>query len=815
MKGLAQDFRHALRQLGRTPAFTFVAVLTLALGIGANVAIFSLVDEIWLRPMPVPDSDRLLRVFTSNPSSEGVIERGDTSYPDFLDLRGSAKALSGVAALERRGAQLDTGTDNKLVSAAVVSDNFFEVLAPLPAHGRVFREAEVAAPGARSVMLSYPFWRQQFQADPAVAGRTIVLDRQQVLVTGVLPRGFRGTVPGQVPDVWIPLATWMELTGDRQRPGNRSFRDYELFARLAPGARLEGAEAELAAISAGLSLRYPDTNSGRRLSVVTESRARGESAARMPGTFLGVAALVLVIACANVASLLLARFESRRHELATRVALGAGRVRLARQLVAETALLALAAGAAALVLGSDLVESLPKFLPDAGLSARVDAHVGGRALVFGGLAALACLALSGLVPAWQASGAAPVSSLKEHEPRVGTSRARMRSGLVVAQVALSLVLTVCGGLLVRSLLEAKKADPGFNAHQKLLVLELVPGFGVEDASGQRLFVEEARRRVESLPGVSGTTAAMRIPFGLSGSAATRKVFFPGAVGAGDTEGIPIHYDPVADRFFEILGTRILEGRAIDARDVANRGRVLVVNQTMARRFWPGRPAVGQIVRLGTRDAEPSQVIGVAQDSVNADLAEDRVPYLYTPMTDGDYGELTVAVRTLSDPSSLAREVRRVLRDANRDVPIIYLATLSDHMRLATVEQRTTTSLVVALGALGLLLVAIGLYGLTSFLARRRRREIGIRVALGALPLTVFELIFGRALFLTSAGLAVGAVMTAAAARTLRALLFGVGPGDALAFGLGVAVVVAVTSAAAFGPAWRATKTDPVTALRAE
>jgi predicted permease len=347
------------------------------------------------------------------------------------------------------------------------------------------------------------------------------------------------------------------------------------------------------------------------------------------------------------------------------------------------------------------------------------------------------------------------------------------------------------------------------------VLELVPGFGTHGAGADRAFIGEARRRIEALPGAVGTAVAMRIPFGLSGSGATRQVMLPGARGAGDNQGIPIHYDPVSERFFELVGTRLLRGRAIDAHDVETHARVMVVNQTMARRFWPGRDPIGQPVQLETREGDAYRVIGEAEDSVNADLAKEPLPYLYTPMADGDYGELTLVVKTLPDPSPMAREVRRVLRDLNREVPIIYLATLREHMRLATSEQRMTTGLIVSLGGLGLLLVSVGLYGLTSFLVGRRTREIGIRLALGAQRRAVFELVIGRALLLTGVGVVAGAAGAAAATRALRSFLFGVTPGDVLAFGMGVAVVAAVTCAAAFVPAWRATKVDPVTALRSE
>ena len=815
MNGILQDLRYALRTLAKSPGFAAIAVATLALGIGANVAIFSLVDEIWLRPMPVPDRERLVRIFTSNPSSEGVVAEGYSSYPDFLDIRASAKTLSAVGAFEGRGAQLDTGRENKLIRAAVVSNNFFEVLEPVPARGRVFRESELSAPGTRVVMLSYPFWRQQFQADPAVPGGTIVLDRQQVSVAGILPRGFRGTEPGLVPDVWIPMTTWSELTGERGRLAARAHRDYEIFARLAPGATLPQAAAELDLISGRLSREYAATNAGRKLSVQLESRSRGGDAARMSRLLLSLSGLVLLIACANVAGLLLARAEHRRQELATRVALGAGRLRLMRQLLAETALIAALAAPAALAVGGYLIDWLPGLLPALGFSSQVDAHMSGRELLAAGVSALASLFVFGLLPAWQASGTAPMQALGQRGSSGGVARARVRSALVVGEIALSLVLTVSGGLLVRSLVNAQKADPGFNAHQNLLVLELVPAFGTHGEGADRAFIDEARRRLDALPGVAGTAAALRVPFGLSGGGATRKVFLPGARGAAETEGIPIHYDPVSDRFFDLVGTRLLAGRAIEARDVATQARVLVVNQTMARRYFAGRDPIGQAVRLQAREGPEYRVIGVSEDSVNADLAEEPAPYMYTPLEADDYSEVALAVKTRGDASSMAAEVRRVLHDVNRDVPVIYLATLSEHMRLATNGQRMTAGLIVSLGALGLLLVGIGLYGLMSFLVSRRTREIGIRLALGAPPRAVLEMVLGQAFRLTGAGIALGAAGAFLAARALRSLLYGVPPGDVASFAAGMAVVAAVACAATLLPGRRAARVDPATTLRSE
>ncbi|HWC65667.1 MAG TPA: ABC transporter permease, partial [Thermoanaerobaculia bacterium] len=483
-----------------------------------------------------------------------------------------------------------------------------------------------------------------------------------------------------------------------------------------------------------------------------------------------------------------------------------------RQLAIESAVLGAAGGGAALLVGSSLIAILPRVLAGLSFGAGIDVHVSARVLAFTGIAAAVSLLVFGILPAWQASAASPVAALRQGRG-FGTARAGLRSVLVVAQVALGLALSLTSLLLVRSFLRAGHADPGFNAHQNMLVLELVPGFGPQTSDGERRFVDEARRRIEALPGVDGTAAAMRIPFGLSGSGATRKIFLPGR--PSDPEGLPAGFDPVGDRFFEMIGTPVLRGRAIDARDVRDGARVLVVNQTMARRFWPGGDALGRTVRLDRADGADYRVVGIARDSVNAELGEDPSPYFYAPMGADDYGEIALVVRTRSEPSSAAAPVRRVLRDLDRDVPVIYLATLREHMRLATAEHRVTTELVASLGATGVFLAAVGLYGLMSFLVAARLREIGIRLALGASPRSVFRGVLARAFALTGIGIVAGAALSAASARAVRSLLFDVAPGDPAALALAIGILGTTAAAAAFLPARRATRVDPAEVLRCE
>jgi len=814
MSGLLQDFRYALRQLSTNLGFTVVAVLTLALGIGVNVATFSFVDELWLHPMPVREANRVVRIFTSNPSSQGEIERGYSSYPDFLDLRANSKTLAGLAALDNRGAQVDDGVQNRLVSAAVVSSNFFDVLETTPALGRTFTEKEFQNSQAPSVVLSYPFWRQQFNSDSTIPGRTITIDSQPVTVLGVLPRGFRGSEPGMVPNLWIPMPTWQQLTGERERQAIRGSRDYELFGRLREGVSLQQARAELGTLAAALVSSYPGTNTGRRMTMAREEETRG-GLANIGLALLGIAALVLLVACANVAGLLIARGEYRRKEIATRLALGASRGKVIRQLLTETALLAAVATVAALLLGNFVLNELPNLLPQSSFPIAVDAHLNLRALLFALAIGMTSLFLFGLVPALHATNVAPAAVLKQSGAQTGVGRRMLRSALIVTQVALSLVMVVCSGLLARSVIKALALDPGFNAHQNLLVMELVPAFGTKSEEDNMAFVREARRRLQALPGVTATTTAMRFPFGMSGGGATRKVFLPGNLASGGGEGATINFDPVGEGYFSVLGTRIVRGRAIEQHDLDTNALVMVVNQAMANRFWPNGDPVGRRVHLERTDGDAYEVIGVAEDGKYNDVREDRMPYLFLPMKSGEYGELAMAVKTNVDPEALAPAVRRVLRELNHEVSVLSLVTLREHMREALYEERVMAGLIGVMGGLGLLLAAVGIYGLMAFLVGRRTPEIGVRMALGAQRRAIFRLVIGYALRLTAIGTVIGVAGAIAAAQALRSLLFGIAPADVFTIATAVSVLAVVAFTAAAVPALRAAKVDPILALRYE
>ncbi len=811
---LFQDVRYGIRQLRHNPGFTFVAIITLALGIGVNTAVFSLVDEIWLRPRPVPHPERVVRIFTSNPTSGGVIERGQSSYLAYYYVTQGVKSFSGVAFLQGRGALFYTRDESRLLDVAVISDNFFDVLEPQAAAGHVLTAREARSPAALAVMISYPFWKDQFNEDPTLAGRTIVLNGKHVTVAGILPRGFRGTDPVVIPNIWIPMSTWSELTGERSTLATGWSNPSDLFGRLRPGATVHQANSELGVVAARLARDHPQTNTGRKMICLRESQAQGEGVQGFSLILLAISGLVLLIACANVASLMIARAEHRKHEFSMRAALGASPQRLLRQLLTEASLLGTAATAAALVIGIWVDASLPKLLPnmEMGFTTAIDTHLTARVLWFSiGVGLLSVFAF-GAIPARQGSRNSMIGSLKQ-QGRGGTARSSIRSVLVAAQVAISLVLVAASGLLVRSLMTAQAANPGFDAHQNMLVLDFATDFKTPEA--YRAFVQEARNRIEAIPGVLGTAVAMRVPFGLSGSGANRKVFFAGATGSAATEGIPIRYDPVGDNFFQMMGTRILRGRPIDAHDLQIGAHIIVINQTMAQRFWPGRDPIGQYVRLGKPGGDQYEVIGIAQDCVNAQFVEPPTPYFYTPMQLSDYGELEMVVKTAPDPSGLAVPVRRTLLDLDPGFTMIYINTLREHVRGAMAQERIGAELVAALGLLGLLLAAVGLYGLTSYFAGSRTQEIGIRMALGAERSGILKLVIGQGLKLALIGVAIGIAGALALARFLASLLYGVKPTDPPTFIAVSLILIAVALVACYVPARRAAKVDPMVALRYE
>lgn len=811
MDTFLQDLRYGVRMLRKAPWLSGTAILILALGIGANVAIFSFVDAIWLRPLPVPHPERLVRVYTSLPAPAGTDAFAENSYADMLDIRAQSRLLADVAAAERRGAIFEQNGEARQLIVNVVSDNYVSLLGAMPAAGKTFSAAPPAA-GPMEVMLSYAFWQQQFGGERAIVGQEIVLSGRHYLVVGVLPRDLLSAARMINADVWIPVRSWLQAhPGERANLADRENRVYDVIARLRDGVTIPQARTELATIATRLATAYPATNSARAFLVESEAESGGRQLRALSILLLAIAGLVLLIACANVANLLLARAESRRQETATRMALGASGVRLVRQLLTESLLLAVAGAAAAIAVANWVLSALPALTASFEFPLTIDARLDARALLFAGVAGIAAVFASGLAPALQVSRTNMVGTLKSPLGGgvQGTRHAWIRGAMVFGQIAVSMMLVVATGLLVRTMLAVESLDLGFNSRQPMLLVRVLPAGN----KPQGAFDRSVQETLKSLPGVKRVALASRVPMSGSGGGATEELFIPGRP-LVNGRGVKINYVAVSDGYFEAMGTPLLRGRTFTAADSEKSTRVAVINRAAAYRFWPEGNATGERFRVGKADGPEYEVVGIVQNGKYNDVTEDEMPYLFLNLAQNPSGYSTIVIAAGSDPASLAIPVRDRLRKEG-DCVVLHTMTLGEYMRGVVFTQRIVAQLVGALGGLGLLLAAAGLYGLVSHLVSRRTHEIGVRMALGAPRAAVFRLVLGRGITLAAAAVALDAVLALALSKTLAALIFGVSTRDPLTFLASALALLLLAIAASYFPARRATRIEPVEALRCE
>jgi predicted permease len=815
MPSFATDARYAARLLRKTPAFTIVAIATLALGIGANTAIFSVVNAALINPLPFPDSNRL--VLLTSTVQRDALERRPFSYPDFRDVRARTQTLDASAAWTADAFALSSPTaPAQQVEGEIVSAAYFEMLGATPILGRAFSRAEDDERDVHPVaVVSHAFWQRQLGGDPSAAGRTIVLNDRVFTVVGVLQQGFRGLDDDT--DVWIPMGM-LVIGAPAQFHDARSSRWLNAIGRLKPGVSIAQANADVSTVMRQLEQSYPDTNA--RYSAAAFS-LKDETVGQLRGllwTMLGAVGFVLLIACVNLASLLLARASTRERETAIRAALGADRRRLIHQFVAEGLLLSLFGGAAGVLLAMWCVDALVAVSP-AGIPSFVQPHLDLVVLAF--IVALTCGSglLLGLLPAIQGSRADLNEVLKDamRGSSGGRGRARLRSALVVAEVALSLLLLVGAGLMVRSFLNLQRVDVGFApAHAMTLRIALpekYTGPQIPQAADQLL------ARLAATPGVRQVALSTDAPLAGGGSATI--VSPEGPEPDVPDRGVRIYRHSVSPNFFAALGMPIVGGRDFDARDTAGAPPVAIVSRKFANRIWPNGDAVGKRFTIG-RGASPVwiTVIGVVGDVRYRSLTIDAMrnpedPDLYFPLAQRPDGALAVIASTAGSATSLIAPVRERVQGFDRDIPVFGERTFSDLVARRMSAFRLSATVMTFFGVVALLLAGIGVYGLINYSVLQRRQEIGVRVALGAGRREIYGLVVKDALRLTAAGIAIGVIAAIPAARLIATQLYGVAPGDPATFGAIMALLLAVGLAATLMPARRAARVDPIIALRAD
>jgi putative ABC transport system permease protein len=814
MDTFLKDLRYGLRTLAGNMHFSLAAILVLALGFAANGVIFSFVDAILLRPLPVSKPNELVRIFTSQKTMLGEEIYGRTSYPDYLDLRKQSAALAGLVAYEHRGAIWASPLGRTVVSAENVSENYFAVLGVQSRLGRTFSEEEAPLKSETpEVVLSYGVWKDRLGGDPDILGKTIQLNDQLCTVLGVAPREFRGTDSLIAPDVWLLLGS---LRSHGTELNDRNSRSLELIGRLGRGEPISQAQAEASVVGAQLAQAYPKTNAGGKFTVEREKESRSHGLSIFADMLLAISGLVLLIACVNVANLLLYRGETRRREFGIRRALGARPARLIRQLLTENALLSLLGGAFSLLISYWIIRLLPSLVPPIGIPLGFDFRLDARVLGFTFLLALFAVLVFGLAPTVRAVKGDLLGELTESRGagRPGVKRGQVRQGLVVAQLSVSLMLLLGAGLLVRSLVSAEGIDPGFNHKQNMLLVSVVQ-FEKSTPTQFRLGYDRILDQLEALPGVRRASLTQFVPLSLDGGGATKNIIVPGKEPPpSEEDGQAIHYTVVGRGYFSAMGISILRGRAFGKEDGEASPCVVMINETLARRLWPGEEAVGRQLLIGGPKGRECVVIGVARDGKYLHLTELEDSYLYLPFSqEGGGGELTLLVQTAGDPRNLADAIRKGVQGVDKNMMILSMMTLSEHMRYAAFEGRTAMQLVATLGLLGLLLAAVGLYGLVSYAVSGRTREIGVRIALGAQRGDIVRMVLAQGVRLTLLGAGIGLALGIALMRVLNGYVFGAKGFDLPSFVLPTVLLAGVAFAASYIPAHRATRVDPAEALR--
>ena len=807
MDTLLQDLRYAVRMLANRPAFTVVAVLALALGIGANTAIFSVVNAVLVRPLAYKEPGRLLMVWENHEAREGPKTEW-TSPVTFGDWRDQNQVFDGIAAFQFWGPTVTGGAEPESLNGAAVSHDMFQTLGVDPSLGRSFRAEEDRAGGERVVILGHGLWKRRFGADASILDRTVPLNGEPYTVIGIMPEGFRFPIISNA-EAFVPLMQTVNPTCGR---GCYTLRT---IARLKPGVTIERARQEMGALAEGLAEKYPEANTGVGVTLVSLQEQVVGQMKPMLLVLLGAVGFVLLIACANVANLMLARAATREREIAIRTALGASRARLIRQLLTESLLLALIGGALGLLLAFWLVDVMVAFSP-AGTPRIEEVSIDIMVLVFTIVVAVLTGLVFGLVPALSTTKPNFSHSLKEGK---GTDKASggkaVRNILVVTEVALALMLLIGAGLLMKSFANLLHVDPGFNPANVMTLQLNLPVTRYPEGRQVFAFYADLLGRIKTLPGVESVAACSVLP--LAGNDTDISFFIEGRPAPGPGEKQAAWYSRVTSDYFHTMGIGVVSGRPFDEREQATSPRVLIISETLARRYWPGEDPVGKRLSMGGNPDKPNwrEVVGVARDVKQFGIDADARPTIYIPHAQSSSRFMTVTVRTTSEPTSIITAVRSQISNMDKELAISNISSMEEMVATSIAPSRLIMLLLAVFAGLALILAAVGIYSVIAYGVTERTREIGIRMALGAQAADVLKLIVGHAAMLTLAGVAIGLAGAFALTRFMKSLLYEVDTFEPVTFTAISLLLVGVALVASYIPARRAAKVDPMVALRYE
>jgi predicted permease len=816
---LLQDLRYGGRMLLKKTGLTAIVVLSMAIGIGANATIFSFVNELLLRPPAVEQPERLMEVWNHSKRGSSITSYSGLSYPEFEYYRDHNRVFTEMLAFGDGTGYLSWSRkgQGEIIQGQYVSGNYFSALGVQAALGRTFAPEEDRTPGTHPVVvLSYAFWREQLGADPNVIGATMMLNGFSFNVIGVASKGFNGLMVGIMPDLWIPFMMLPQTLRDEGFLANRRAHSLLGVGRLKPGLSLTQANADLNVLAHQLARAYPESNERYETAIfpvtLLPGPARGLVIA-FSGMLMMIVALLLLIACANAASFLLARANARRREFAVRSALGASKSRLFRQTMAESFLLACLSGGLGWLLTKWTAPLLLLLTPPS-LPFRFTLSPDYRVFGFTLLVSLLAGLLFGLAPAWQGTRIDLARSLKEGMSAGGASKSRLRSLLVVGQVAICSLLLVGSGLCLRSLIHAQSIDLGFESGNRLIATLDLSSLGYAETRG-RTFYDNLIKRIKAIPGVESASLTSHLPLG--GIRWRQPVKIEGHQPPSGESGFIVNTMSVGPDYFQTMGTTVLRGREFTGRDTDSSPPVIIINEEMARRFWPDRDPVGEVVTMDARNGGEKrfEIVGVVKTGKYWALGEQPLHFVYHPILQGYYARATLIAQTSSDPSSLLDAVRREIGALDPNVAPTHLGSLRGHLAFALFPARTAGILLGIFGLLALVLALVGLSGLIAYSVSQRTREIGIRMALGARRLDVLKLVIAEGMRLTLIGTAVGLIAATGLTHFLSDLLYGVSAVDPLTFGVIALLLMGIASLACLLPARQATKVDPLAAIRCE